>query len=250
MGYNFLITAGQVQVGHEVLLLSDLARLAMQLELPWYPVNAMVSGEMVELELCRDLTPESSRFPNDQPIRREWLPIETTEEGESARFLTVYKSQFQCEILQGITISHPYQSWDIHWNVTHARTLAQYSCRGGNPCEADECGRLPTRVYTISEIAEFMNQPATVKACGSYESRVDLHVPWTRSDVVAAVDALRIVEKHANGLAVQDDYHVWERGIDNWRNLTSGYVKKFKMEAVWPDATTLLDPDPDGGSRK
>lgn len=249
MGYDLFVLKGRLVPGNTVDILRGLTGLAEQLELEWSPFDILFNGEVRYAAYRSSERSEAKGGDSSCAVipSRDWERYDDV----VSRLLEIpcYRAVVFEERIQGLVIHHPYEDWKFMWNVSHEHALVSYdlhhppknTARGAAPEVA--CRR--SRKLSAGEAKTlFADDPIPMTAILN-EENIHLHTPWRRGDVVAAIEALRILEGGSEEFDVHDDYGVWRDGIEAWRNLGETWAQRLGGKPAHPDDGQLLEPPAD-----
>jgi hypothetical protein len=238
MGYDLMVTKGNVRLAEVPALIHELLEFAAQMELEVIPVNWMVSGIIPAHDRwLREIFGEKAEA---QPLVSRPVFKKTTEDGKELMWHAIDR-----EHVQGIVFSHHYEQWVLTWNVTRGGLLGMY-------WQIDQAVKRTTRTFFDPQEAtsptallatsdDFMNsEPVDVRGEFS-EDHINIHCPWRRSDAAAACDVVKLLSRHCDDVEARDSMGVWpDKDFTKWVNLANKYAQAFGTQPVHPDITDDL----------
>ena len=245
MGYDFDVCNGRLLSEKKAMMLCNLTGLAAQLELEWSALDGLLSGDVEYCEHNSEWRPKVAIGDISYAVvpSRPW----ELHDSEVDRIFQThsYRAPIFEEHIQGIVIHHPYENWVFMWNLTHGNTLGYYSFQVKTPGRStDEIFPRRSGMLTTSK-AETLFASGPLPMTGSWgEHYIHLHTPWRRGDVIAAVEALRVLEAASDNFYVHDHYGVWQHGIGAWKNLGDNYASQLGGKLAYPDESRLLGETP------
>ncbi len=180
---------------------------------------------------------EAEWVPNRHPIRREWRVAK--QDGSENLQCQWLESAVEKETVQGVVFLHPYEDWVITWNTTLHGRLARYSM----PEKSDRLFQCQTFLESDERGSfnpPFQEFPSPLFLPRVNEGECNIHLPWRKSDAMIAFEMLRQVQRYCQpDFCVEDEFEIWTKGPENWRNPLSSWTRKLDGTPAHPDPHDL-----------